>query len=443
MSGINGKNGRFLKKLDVAESRVPALGFVKIRFKHITSLGDKSISLGSLTVPTEATANGFVQPSTSILSGLNLKQFRDNFTLQSSLRGMMDDYTDYVVTSNSEIRLLVEAEEGEIFTGTLDYNARTGVSMVDAQPLVATGILAAAETDFSVGPYEVGKNPDSQVGAVMVLVDGIMQARNSGNSSTVLDGNYCEVHAGGGLGTIIRFNNADPINDRNVIVLSVGALAERPSDSQQALIEALQGQLDAVIPTLAALAGVPETDFQATPSNVDLKAFGDRVLTMEGDLGTKQVRVKNAYIKDVKASGIAGGTNTTGIWEQRVLNTLEGDTDFIVLGTNEFTLQPGTYDIEISVPGNKVSRHQSRLYNITDSSTAILGTSAFSAIAGSTAGWESTTYSKIVGRLIVTEPKVFKIEHRTSAVYASYGFGVECGFGVDNIYTHGRITKLE
>lgn len=281
MAGINGKSGRYIKKLDVQESNVPALGFSKIRFKHKASLGDETISLTSLTAPTEATALGFVQPNGSILNSINLRQFRDNFVLQSSLRGVMDDYVDYVINSNSSIRLLIAAEEGEIFTGTLDHNPRIGTTLVDATPIVVTGVLEAGETDFNVGTYEVGKFLDQQVGAVIVMVDGIVQARNTANSSTVLDGNYYEVSAGAGMGTLIRFNAADPSNDRNIIVISVGALVERPTESQMALIEALQGQVDAIVPTLAALAGVPETDFQATPNSIDLKAFGDRVLALE------------------------------------------------------------------------------------------------------------------------------------------------------------------
>ena len=45
------------------------------------------------------------------------------------------------------------------------------------------------------------------------------------------------------------------------------------------------------------------------------------------------------YVKDVKSSGTAGGTFTTGAWQTRDLNTEEGDfSKFGTLSSNQFTL---------------------------------------------------------------------------------------------------------
>ena len=48
-----------------------------------------------------------------------------------------------------------------------------------------------------------------------------------------------------------------------------------------AAIEKLAGEVDALVPTVAVLAGVPENTFQTAPSSVDLANFGNRVLNLE------------------------------------------------------------------------------------------------------------------------------------------------------------------
>lgn len=285
MSGITGKNtSTAFRKKDVAESRLLSIGFKKIRFMHKAAEGDTLIQLASLTTPTEATANGFAQPSISDLLKTDIYQYKENVELRSSLRGPLDQFLAYSITGPSTIKLLFEAEENEIFTGTIDLSARTGHTLVDAEPLVSTGSLLAGETDFNVGtPFKVGMFPNAQHGAVMVYLDNQLVYRNSGNNppGDGVDGEYYEVHAGGGLGVIIRFNTPDLVNDRNVSIVSIGSLVERPNGSQLALVEALQGQVTTLREYVQALVGEEVTVPVSAPTNVDLKAFGDRVLTLE------------------------------------------------------------------------------------------------------------------------------------------------------------------
>lgn len=82
---------------------------------------------------------------------------------------------------------------------------------------------------------------------------------------------------------------------------------EKPQASQLAEIERLQGQLDAIVTTVADLAGVPETDFRAAPNNVDLKVFGDRVLALESRT-TKLEHYQS--IKLNTQNGFGSGTST-------------------------------------------------------------------------------------------------------------------------------------
>lgn len=277
-----GRTSTYIRKTSVKESLTTQTAFKKTRFLHQAALNDTLIQLASLTVPS-GTVN-YSAPNVSELTQTNLLQWASNFTLTSSIRGLLMQNIAYVITGASTIKLLFNAAENEVFEGIIDHNARTGLTLVDAAPLVSTGTLAAGQTDYNVGtPFKVGEYSAHRHGAVTVWVDKVLMYRNTGNSApgAGVDGDYQEIHAGGGLGTIIRFNEADLVNDRTVSVMSIGSLVEKPNGSIMAVMESLQGQIDAMVPTLAELADVPETNFQGTPNNVDLKSFGDRVLSLE------------------------------------------------------------------------------------------------------------------------------------------------------------------
>ena len=142
-------------------------------------------------------------------------------------------------------------------------------------------------------------------------------------------------------------------------------------------------------------------------------------------------------IKDVKANNTEGGTFTNGAWQTRDLNTQEGDTSFASVGSNQITLQPGTYIIEGAVPAFSVDRHKAKLYNITDSLDTVIGTSedcaASSLVANS---------SFIKGEFTITSAKTFELQHRGGVTKATNGFGVASNFSVDEVYSILKITKI-
>lgn len=321
MSGTTGATSTYIKNQNVKESQLTNTGFKKIRFLHQATAGDTLIQLGSLVAPTGAV--NYSAPSATELSQTNMMQWTGNVELVSSVAGRLIQNISYVISGASTIKLLYSARDGEIFEGVIDYGARTGLTLVDAAPIVASGTLAAGSTDFNVGtPFQVGLYSSMQVGAVMVFSDKALMTRNTGNNApgSGVDGDYYEVNAGGGLGTVIRFNVADLTNDRQISVISVNGLVERPNGSFMAVMEALQGQLDAIVPTLAALADVSETAFQATPNNVDLKSFGDRVFTLE-KIYTLQVPVTTAWASFTPVfTGVGTATNIEFWWRQRGQN---------------------------------------------------------------------------------------------------------------------------
>lgn len=288
---IVGKGSVSLRKKDVAEQTSGAVGFKKIVFAHKATLGDSSISLGSLVAPS-AEMPTHTNPSTNDLLAANLLFFKNNLTLISSLKGVLMLDLTYTISSSSTIVFKdFTAEDGEIFIGVIDNVAKSGVNLVDARPIIATGTIAIGVTDFNVGQsFRVNQYPSTQSGDVVVFRNGMQQFRNVGNSPTG-EGNYYEVQSGNGLGQIIRFNNAPISQEESILVMSNGLIAERPDGSMMAVIESLAGQLDKVIPVLSDVSGQPESYFQGAPNDQDLKTFGDTVL----DQGNRLSAIETNY----------------------------------------------------------------------------------------------------------------------------------------------------
>lgn len=151
-------------------------------------------------------------------------------------------------------------------------------------------------------------------------------------------------------------------------------------------------------------------------------------------------RRKTVYLKDVKASGIAGGASTSGAYQTRVLNTLEGDTSFVSLVSNQFTLQPGTYHIEASAPSNASNQHRIKIRNITDSTDSIIGSSSTN--GNSSSPFTVTSHSFLCGIISITSAKTFELQHRVGTSRAPDGYGPGLPFGDADVYSQVKITKV-
>lgn len=278
---LTGRSTLSLRKKDVLEQKQAGSAYKRIVFAHKAAANETGIDLTNLTAPSEMTSLGFTNPNTQELLAAKILFYKKNVTVVSSSKGVLIQDLSYTIPTNSRIAFQgFVSDENEIFTVIIDSAVKDGLQAIDSSRVIATGTLPATQVQFNVGtPFQVGKHITQQVGSVMVFVDGIQQFRNSNNSSVTKDANYFEVDAGGGLGNIIELNSADPLNDRSILVIGE-VTAERPLGSTMAVVESLAGQVDAMIPTLAALAGVPETNFQAAPNNVDLKSFGDTVYSI-------------------------------------------------------------------------------------------------------------------------------------------------------------------
>ena len=149
---------------------------------------------------------------------------------------------------------------------------------------------------------------------------------------------------------------------------------------------------------------------------------------------------KTVYIKDIKPNGTHGGScDPSNGWEQiRDLNNITGDTSFASISQNQITLAAGTYDFEAHAPAYLDGYHKAVLVNAQTNEFLLLGSNARSHnISG---GMEP---SKIFGMIKITVPTTFVIKHRCSIILQTIGFGIATSFGVDEVYTQVKITKVK
>lgn len=148
-----------------------------------------------------------------------------------------------------------------------------------------------------------------------------------------------------------------------------------------------------------------------------------------------------AHLKDVKASSTPGGGSLADTVHTRDLNTIEGDySGWLSLSSNQFTLTPGEYVIEASVPGYKVGFHQVFLHDGT--SYVAEGTSSY---GDSTTSQSESILSK---RLSLVSSKTFELRHWTQNAVPGNGLGVAVDQGAGNpqageIYSVVKILKMD
>lgn len=153
-----------------------------------------------------------------------------------------------------------------------------------------------------------------------------------------------------------------------------------------------------------------------------------------------------AWVQDLKADGVAGGDGSATTWNTRDLNSLLNpfSVSWISVATNQITLTSGKYIIEGQAPVANANgpqiQHQTRLYNITDSSTALLGTTGNLDTAASTS---ASDYSFISGGISIAGTKVFELQHWISATgSAGSDFGIFAGSGAGEVYSQLKITRV-
>jgi hypothetical protein len=145
-----------------------------------------------------------------------------------------------------------------------------------------------------------------------------------------------------------------------------------------------------------------------------------------------------AILKDEQTTGTDGGTFTSGSWVTRVLNTLESDTSFVSLATNQFTLTAGKYYISASAPAYDVNTHKTRLQNITDTATTVVGTTEYIDVQN------FQTRSFIEHVFTITASKTFELQHQCQTTAVTAGLGNQSvGFSAVETYAIVTIEKIK
>lgn len=148
--------------------------------------------------------------------------------------------------------------------------------------------------------------------------------------------------------------------------------------------------------------------------------------------------IQTATFRDEKTSGTSGGTFTSGAWRTRDLNTSQfNNITSASLASNQITLPAGTYTINATAPVYDIGYHQLRFYNITDSTTAVLGISNYLRTGASATSMISTAS----GSFTIAGSKTFEVQHQCDTTKADSGFGVAISFGTE-VYATVTITKV-
>lgn len=161
-----------------------------------------------------------------------------------------------------------------------------------------------------------------------------------------------------------------------------------------------------------------------------------RLLASGSALGGSGSTAPDAIFQDQKSAGTQGGTFTSGAFQTRTLNTSARNTIAgCSLSANQITLQAGTYYFEWSAPANQVNSHQTRIQNITDATTAFLGTSELTL----TSDGQNRSFG--VGVVSISTAKVFELQHRCETTKTTSGFGDGLGVTTE-VYSTLSISKV-
>lgn len=180
----------------------------------------------------------------------------------------------------------------------------------------------------------------------------------------------------------------------------------------------------------------------ATNSRLPIGTSG-QVLSVSSGIPSWQpvsatLNLSQAVISEQQASGTNGGTATAGSWFTRVLNTTEQSQSWLSLSTNQFTLQAGTYTIHAEAPCNQTDFFQTRLRNITDSTTTIIGTSEYNENAAGAA----QTVSFVDGTFTISAAKTFELQMQVVTNNGSASaLGRAGSFGTE-VYSRVVLNKL-
>ena len=145
------------------------------------------------------------------------------------------------------------------------------------------------------------------------------------------------------------------------------------------------------------------------------------------------------HVRDEKSTNTSGGAATGGSQHVRDLNTVKtNEITGASLSSNQITLPAGTYFISARAPAFMVNAHKIFLYNTTDASNTLIGSSSYA-----DASYQSASDSVLFGRFTIGAQKVFELKHDIGTSRSANGLGVETNLsGVVEVYAEVLIWKV-
>ena len=146
------------------------------------------------------------------------------------------------------------------------------------------------------------------------------------------------------------------------------------------------------------------------------------------------------HVRDEKAQGTDAGSSLVGV-NIRVLNTVVSNTiSGASLSSNRVTLPAGSYLIKGRAPAIKANDHKGYLYNVTASSLAIAGSTAWH----NNSSFMAQTDTHLTGIVTISGTTVFEFRHLIQSALASEGLGINTynsAAGVE-VFAELLITKV-
>ena len=146
------------------------------------------------------------------------------------------------------------------------------------------------------------------------------------------------------------------------------------------------------------------------------------------------------HVRDEKAQGTDAGASLAGV-NIRVLNTVVSNTiSGASLSSNRVTLPSGSYLITGRAPAIKANDHKGYLYNVTASSLAITGSTAWH----NNSSFMAQTDTHLTGIVTISGTTVFEFRHLIQSALATEGLGIgtySSAAGVE-VFAELLITKV-
>lgn len=147
-----------------------------------------------------------------------------------------------------------------------------------------------------------------------------------------------------------------------------------------------------------------------------------------------------AVVREEQAQNTFGGTSVATTWTTRVLNTIAFDPSSIVssLTSNAFTLQAGTYILQVLSPMFADNATRVRIFNQTDSSVVVTGVSQ-------NTNQGNSVYTNAAANCVVTlsGAKALRVEYWAGTAQASNGLGIPTNIASTvEVYTQVEIWKI-